>query len=293
MARISPSLVRAAAQRSPLLPWFLRATGSLDAAQRELGWVEAELPRSRWRAAARRRHALEPLQYILGSQPFGALTLECRRGVLVPRAETEAWVLAVCGVLRAAWTARTAPATVVDACTGSGCIALLAKHELQGLAEVSAFDVSSAAVALARDNAAAHGLDIEVYEADLAAPGAAADLVLANPPYIPEADYRRPPRLNGVERSVRRYEPRRALVGDTRFFAMLVDSVAARGARGFVFELGYLHQAQYVRSRLGGEWGCGLYRDLAGHPRCVVGWRRGSDLAALEGLCEALPSSRS
>ncbi|KAG7821708.1 hypothetical protein KL928_000183 [Ogataea angusta] len=60
-------------------------------AAQELRWIQQELPKSQWQTAVEQRARLVPLQYILGSQPFGDLTIKCKPGVLIPRNDTEEW----------------------------------------------------------------------------------------------------------------------------------------------------------------------------------------------------------
>lgn len=98
MPRIPHSLLLRAYQISPLLPLVLRATRTLPSAIRELRWLDEHVKQqdksSRLNQSQRkgklvqlckRREKGEPLQYILGSQPFGELDIKCRPGVLIPR----------------------------------------------------------------------------------------------------------------------------------------------------------------------------------------------------------------
>lgn len=134
-----------------------------------------------------RRAAGEPVQYVIGQADFRALTLRVTRAVLVPRPETEevvdAALAAVAGVA-APW--------VLDVGTGSGAIALAIKHERPD-AVVFAVDVSEAALGIAAGNAERLGLDVSFARADVLAPGFAGvpsvfDLVVSNPPYVPDAE---------------------------------------------------------------------------------------------------------
>lgn len=112
----------------------------------------------------RRRARGEPLQYLLGSQPFGPLDIQCRRGVLIPRPETETWTYALASevVARLGDSASTSPEDakkkrllIVDFCTGTGCIPLLLyallHRRFQNL-QIRGFDVEERAVRLAREN---------------------------------------------------------------------------------------------------------------------------------------------
>lgn len=100
MPRIPHSTLLRAYKISPLLPLVLRGTRDFPLAIRELRWmvehVQDEFKKNpakfksgggkgRLKTLCKRREKSEPLQYILGSQPFGPLDIKCRRGVLIPR----------------------------------------------------------------------------------------------------------------------------------------------------------------------------------------------------------------
>lgn len=285
MPRISPKLARLARQNSPLLPPLLRATRTLESAKNELRWIQNELPQHQWSSAIARRARMEPLQYILGSQPFGSLEIGCEPGVLIPRWETEEWVHKLIDILR-----PLRPLTVVDACTGTGCIPLLIKHELPKW-HVSAFDVSDQALSLAKRNCLRLDVHVDVHYGDVFDKETEkrcgeVDLITANPPYIPLEDYRKPVLLDGPEKSVRLFEPQLALVGHLEFYTALVGLVRALNCKGFVFELGYEQQVEATAALLPKGWEMGSYYDLAGRLRCVVGWRKDSELALLRQLVQ-------
>ena len=130
-----------------------------------------------------RRLAREPLQHLLGSVDWGGVTLHVSPAALIPRPETEVLL----ELALAALNGRTAPA-VLDVGTGSGALALgLAAARLD--ARVSASDVSPGALALARENAEATGLDVMFLLSDLLERvGGRYDLIVSNPPYLPEGD---------------------------------------------------------------------------------------------------------
>ena len=97
MPRLPTSLLRRARHIHPLLPRLLRPCRDLESAQNELRWLrehaiekgEVEGERARWQSKldrlCRERERGRPLQYILGSQPFGNLDILCRSKVLIPR----------------------------------------------------------------------------------------------------------------------------------------------------------------------------------------------------------------
>jgi len=161
--------------------------------------------RGRLKPLLRRRAAREPLQYILGSAPFRNLVLEVDRRVAIPRPETEYLI----DVLQRVAGRDRVFESALDVGTGSGAIALALATE--GLARsVTATDISAAALAAAQDNAAAAGITtIDFREGRLLEPvaGLTFDLVLSNPPYLTEDEWR------SAQPEVREREPRSAMVG--------------------------------------------------------------------------------
>src|SRR5580698_5329443 len=103
-----------------------------------------------------RRAAHEPVQYILGEQEFFGLTFTVTRDVLIPRPETEHLVEALL-----ARAPHDQPLRIADIGTGSGAIAVALAHSLPR-AEVTAIDISEAALAVAQRNAEAHGVAARV-----------------------------------------------------------------------------------------------------------------------------------
>jgi release factor glutamine methyltransferase len=160
-----------------------------------------ELDAYRRLVARRARH--EPVAYILGEWGFRRLTLTVDARALIPRPETEVVVERCLAHL----AGLDAP-SVLDVGTGSGAIALALADEHPS-AHVTAIDVSTDALALARENAARTGLQIELLEHDLRSglPGGPYDLVVSNPPYVEPGD------LDALMPDVRDYEPHLALVG--------------------------------------------------------------------------------
>jgi release factor glutamine methyltransferase len=167
---------------------------------RDLGEGEA----ARFERLLARRETREPLAYVLGEWGFRRLTLTIDRRVLVPRPETE--IVVERALARIA--GLEAP-PVLDVGTGSGAIALAIADEHPG-ARVTALDASPDALAVARENAARTGLEVELVEADLhtGLPGGPWDLVVSNPPYV------LPSEIGSLEPEVSDWEPREALVGE-------------------------------------------------------------------------------
>ncbi|MDL5157092.1 peptide chain release factor N(5)-glutamine methyltransferase [Actinomycetospora termitidis] len=131
-----------------------------------------------------RRAAREPLQHLVGSAVLGPVSVGVGPGVFVPRPETELLLTEAVAALRATGEPR-----VVDLCTGSGALAL-AIATARPDAEVHAVEVDPEALAWAARNLA--DARVRLHEGDVTAPGTLAaldgtvDLVVANPPYVPE-----------------------------------------------------------------------------------------------------------
>jgi len=141
----------------------LRQSLGSQAATQELRWLqEAAVNQLRqeelqMESSAQRRAAGEPIQYIIGNVPFGDLTLKTRPPTLIPRPETEDWTLRISTTLT---PSSTQPVSILDLCTGSGCVPLLlCRSWAQGSVRALGVDVSPSAISLARDNAIACGYD--------------------------------------------------------------------------------------------------------------------------------------
>ena len=224
----------------------------------------------RYASIVERRLAGEPIQYITGEVEFYGLPFRVTRDVLIPRPETEHLVEAAIRITEASQAVR-----IVDVGTGSGAIAIALAHALPS-DRITAIDCSEAALDLARDNAARNGVNVGFLQGDLLDPvsGERFDLVLSNPPYVPEADR---PTLS-VE--VRDYEPALALFagadGLDIYRRLIPQAFRALVPGGHVLlEIGY-GQAEAVRALLeqSGFSKVQSIPDLQGIPR-VVGAVRG------------------
>lgn len=161
--------------------------------------------RGRMRDLVNRRANREPVAYLVGHREFFSLEFRVTPAVLIPRPETETLVVELLERAR-----ELQPPRILDVGTGSGCIAVAAAVNLPS-ASVTAIDAGDAALAIARENAEAHGVAerITFLHGDLFAPLAAGtrfDVVVSNPPYVAEADFAT------LQPDVARHEPRAALV---------------------------------------------------------------------------------
>jgi release factor glutamine methyltransferase len=211
----------------------------------------------RFAAALARRQAREPVAYIVGRKAFRRISLLVDRRVLIPRPETELLVEIALSLDRGA--------RVADVGTGSGAVALALKEERPDLSVVGV-DLSPDALAVARSNAAALGLDVEFVQADLleGVPGPF-DAVLSNLPYVAEG--------SALPPEIELYEPGLALFGGpdgmdpVRRLLPMVEDV-----RLLALEVGL---AEAVASLVAGAGfsSVEILDDLAGHERVVVGRR--------------------
>ena len=217
----------------------------------------------------RRRESGEPLAYLLGSAWFCGLEFNVGPAVLIPRPDTEVLV----NVAAEKAIALESPA-IVDLGTGSGIVAILIAR-LCPRAQVTAVDVSSVALDVARVNAQRHGVNIRFREGDWYAPlgDERFDLIVSNPPYVVAGD----PHLqqNGLP-----FEPIQALTdgivgGDgLACIRRLIDGASAHLRTGgwLLMEHGY-DQAVEVRRLLAqaGFDEVASWRDSAGIERVSGG----------------------
>lgn len=215
----------------------------------------------------RRRISGEPVQYILGETEFMGLRFRVDKRVLIPRPETEILVEKAQEMLDASGKG----ARVLDLGTGSGCIAVSLAANIP-FAEVWAVDVSADALQAARENAALNHVFIKFVAADLfASPelkNERFDLIVSNPPYIPDAD------LDFLARELS-FEPGLALRGGIDgldFYRRIIrDAAGYLKARGsLILEVGF-RQAPAVKEMLGrnGFTGIEITRDYGGIERVV------------------------
>jgi len=160
---------------------------------------------SAYQALVSRRARREPVAYLTGHKEFYALDFFVTPDVLIPRPETEEMVEQAIHWVKTSYVSGA----VVDVGTGSGAIAVTLALHLPHI-QVIATDTSSAALAVARRNAARHGVAHRVFflQADLLAPlREPLGLIVANPPYVSHSE------LSAAPPEVARWEPRAALDG--------------------------------------------------------------------------------
>ncbi|HEX5005729.1 MAG TPA: peptide chain release factor N(5)-glutamine methyltransferase [Hyphomonadaceae bacterium] len=217
-----------------------------------------------------RRLAGEPVSRIRGCREFYGREFAVTPAVLDPRPETELLV-------SEGMTRLPEGGGVLDLGTGSGCILLSVLAERPDATGVGV-DISSAALDVAKANAAALGIERATFvqgswDAPLSSGEGGFDVVLSNPPYVAESEF------DGLATDVRAYDPKIALVsgGDGldpyRRILDLVDRLVKPGG-SIGFEFGWRH-GEKVRDMMEGAGLTGviLFRDLAGTPRAAFGRR--------------------
>ena len=221
---------------------------------------------ARFEALILQRSARVPLQYLLGEVEWGGVRLSCDARALVPRPETE-WLL---HLTLEALRPLTAP-RVLDVGTGTGALALGVKAARPD-AQVTATDLSPQALALARENAALNGLEVTWGQADLltGVPGPF-DLIVSNPPYLPDADRAQ------VQPEVA-HDPEVALYGGPdglslarRLAAQAAGALAAGGQ--LLLELDPRNAPAFAAELRARGWAAGTAADLTGRERFVLARR--------------------
>jgi release factor glutamine methyltransferase len=214
-----------------------------------------------------RRAAHEPFQHIAGIAHFFGHEFICDARALVPRGDSEVVVETALARLR-----RGGGGHIADLGTGSGCLlisVLLARGDVTG----TGVEIDARAASLARENVARH--DVSARAEILERPWAnwsgwnSADLIISNPPYIPQAD------IPGLDAEVRLFDPIQALAGgeDGLVAYREVTALAGRLMRPgavLVFEIGHTQrQAVECLMRESGFGDIHAARDLGGRDRVV------------------------
>jgi release factor glutamine methyltransferase len=225
---------------------------------------EYELREVEWLHYGRYLHerlARKPTQYITRTQEFWGREFRVTPAVLIPRPETE-------HVIEQALALAPRPRRILDIGCGSGAIAITLACETGSA--VWATDISPEALAVAARNNLAHQAGVHLLCCDVASALAAAffDLVVSNPPYVPE------PEIETLQAEVRDFEPRVALNGGPtgfEIYARVVEDAArvlVPGGR-LIMELGF-KSAGHVTQLLAGGWEeTSIGYDYAGIPRVI------------------------
>ncbi len=154
--------------------------------------------------AARRLHNQEPIQYIIGETEFYGLKFKVSPRVLIPRPETEELVKWILTDLN---TEKNKTFSILDIGTGSGCIAVSLAKNIPG-AKVSAVDISSEVLKVAKFNAYKNEVEINFIQQDILKPDSLSeefDVIVSNPPYVREMERKE------MQQNVLNFEPALAL----------------------------------------------------------------------------------
>lgn len=217
-----------------------------------------------------------PLQYILGSVPFLDITVSVEPPVLIPRPETEEWCATLIETLK---KNNLKKLSILDLCTGSGCIALALAQALPE-SFVIGTDIHKKALALAEKNRADNQIiNVEIIYADIyngMPTGEKFDLIVSNPPYIAPEEW---PTL---QPEVKDWEDKAALVAPEHGLAILAKIIAKappflkgslKSVPALWLEIGY-QQGPVVKAMMeqAGFTKVTIIKDLYGKDRVVTGY---------------------
>lgn len=224
---------------------------------------------SRYSAMIEQRLASTPIQYITGEQEFWGLRFLVTPDVLIPRPETEHLIETLLTRIP-----RDKAIAIADVGTGSGAIAVALAHSLP-LAHVTALDISTAALDIAKENAEANGVisRMEFLESDLltAVTGRQFDAVVSNPPYIALEE------RNTLHPQVSEHEPALALFSGNsgyEIYERLIPQAwnALKPGGWLLMEIGQKQQ-EHISTLLHGWKSVEFIADLQGIPRVAVASR--------------------
>lgn len=205
-----------------------------------------------------------PLQHLVGTQEFMGLTFKVNENVLIPRQDTELLVENVVDYL------ENDERTVLDMCTGSGCIAVSIDRLSKG-SKVTAVDISEKALEVAQENNRLNNANVTFIQSDLFTNVTGKyDIIVSNPPYI------RTDEIPKLMEEVRMHEPVMALDGmeDGLYFYKKICSEASDYLNDngkIFFEIGY-DQGDDVSEILRQNRFCNIevLKDLSGNDRVVI-----------------------
>ncbi len=224
-------------------------------------------------AVLKRRETGEPIQYILGETEFFGRQFMVTPAVLIPRHDTECVVdAAICHAVAFGGAGKL---SVLDIGTGSGAIGITIALERPEVVEVTAVDISEAALAVAKMNAEMLGARVKFMGSDLftafEGAGIKFDLIISNPPYIRESEY------EGLAREVK-FEPVTALIASDsglEFYKRIIDGALnfLKPDGAIIFEIGFDMAPDIVKYAFGkGFMNSFIYHDMEKRPRGLKLW---------------------
>lgn len=247
------------------IDWIIAETAAVK--RSELGELKA-LSKAQFDAAmdiAKRMSDGKPLQYALGNADFYGIRLAVNGNVLIPRPETEELADETVKIINR-MTADGKDVRALDLCTGSGAIAVVIAKQTS--ADVTATDISSAALDVAKANALNENVKINFVLGDMwqAADGKF-DVIVSNPPYIPTED------IQTLEDRVKNFEPILALDGGKdglKFYRAiaggLTDHLSESGVLLMEFGIG---QAAAIKE-IFAEYNVEIKNDMGGAERIAL-----------------------
>ena len=311
--RINRQLIQKAQSINPLLPYLLPQCRTLENASTELRWLKEHFqskPEALLKHACMKRYKGMPLQYILGTQPFGKdLNILCKKNVLIPRWETDEICTFINDVLlkkrfEKLEKEQKLKKVIVDLCTGSGCMSLSIKETYFNVKNLHVYgiDVSKPCITLSNDNQKFNNLENDKGKGETwlgyvlnDALNPSKELInrlreknewssvlnvdsKSNAPFI-ECLISNPPyipssRLSQLNVSVKNYEPHKALFGDLQFYQNFVD-VWSNYSNSFFYELGESSQYECIKTGLNpNQWIVNKWIDGNDNLRGVYGYRK-------------------
>ena len=198
----------------------------------------------------------EPLAYLIGHVPFDDLTLDIKPPILIPRPETEEWVMDLISRLSKLPNQNF---SILDIGTGSGCIALALAHSFPQ-AHITAIDISKDALNLAKHNAQKNNIkNVEFILSNLfekISTEKKFDIIVANPPYIAPEEW------NTLAPSVSNWEDKQALIAEDHGLKLIQEiieqapyylrhnhDIASHSYQNLIIEIGY-RQGDAVQNML-------------------------------------------
>lgn len=240
--------------------WQLRMEPDISFEEEKIHRVISELKKDK------------PIQYILGCEYFGDLTLKVNEAVLIPRPETQE----LCDWILSEIKTETKRFSVLDIGTGSGCIPIYLKHHFP-LLQMEAWDISSKALDVAKENAQAYHRDIFFQEKNLFAvmeeEVSRWDLIISNPPYIAPSESKE------MQSRVLEYEPHEALFvtnGDVLQFYKGILSFSEKNLSpsGKIFMEVHQDHAHATQELFhAASFRTELRKDMYGNDRMLKAWR--------------------
>lgn len=171
-------------------------------------------------------HHHKPIQYLIGSVPFGDLDILVEPPTLIPRPETEEWCLQLIEQLK---KIGAEDLNMLDLCTGSGCIALAIAHAFTR-SNITATDISHRALLLTEKNAVHNHIEnVSYVQSDLyeqLKQHHQFDIIISNPPYIAPQEW------DDLDPSVRQWEDKQALIAQDDGYAIIKKIIS--GAKTFI-----------------------------------------------------------